>query len=82
MVEPVKIDSTVTPVIPQTAMSNWKPKPTARNSRWRDYLTDEERQILKAIDAAKRHWQKLNIQRPTIVNRAIKRAANATARKE
>ena len=55
----------------------WKPKRAVSRSRWREFLTDEERETIKAIDAAKQRWKKLNLERSTIVNRAIKRAINA-----
>jgi hypothetical protein len=50
----------------------WKPKQPKWN--WREFLTDEERQILRSVDAAKAEWMKLNRSRAGITNRAIQRA--------
>ncbi|PWB94633.1 hypothetical protein C5689_06105 [Methylosinus sporium] len=44
---------------------------------WRDYLTAEERDVLKAADAARDEWARLNAARATITNRAIQRAKYA-----
>lgn len=44
---------------------------------WRDYLTDEEAAKLAAADAAKAEWERLNVERAAIVNRAIQRAKYA-----
>jgi hypothetical protein len=41
---------------------------------WRAYLTAEERSMLAAADKAKAEWQRLNVQRAAIQNRAIQRA--------
>ena len=41
---------------------------------WRDFLTEEERQILRRADGAKLEWQRLNRERAAITNRAIQRA--------
>lgn len=59
----------------------WKPKQTNQRSRWRNYLTDEELEVIKAIDAAKANWLKLNKQRAEIVNRAVKRSRDARGAK-
>ena len=45
--------------------------------KWRDYLTDDEAEILAAADKAKAEWMKLNQQRAGIQNRAIQRAKYA-----
>ncbi len=49
---------------------------------WRDYLTEDERAIIEAGDAAKEEWQCLNLPRAGIVNRAIARARYAAKRAE
>lgn len=38
---------------------------------WRNHLTEEERAIIEAGDAAKAEWQRLNVMRAGIINRAI-----------
>lgn len=47
---------------------------------WRDFLTDEEREILAKADAAKAEWTRLNQARASITNRAIQRAKYAATR--
>ena len=49
-------------------------EPVRRKWPWRDYLTDDERAILAKADAAKAKWQRLNLARASITNRAIQRA--------
>lgn len=49
---------------------------------WRDYLTDDEAEILAASDKAKAEWMKLNQQRAAIQNRAIQRARYAARQEE
>ncbi len=44
---------------------------------WRDHLRPEECAIIEAGDAAKAEWQRLNMPRAGIVNRAIRRARYA-----
>ncbi len=41
---------------------------------WRDHLTEEERQIIEAGDAAKAEWLRLSLPRQRIMNRALQRA--------
>ena len=41
---------------------------------WRSYLTADERAVIKAADAAKATWLKVNRDRAAITNRAIQRA--------
>jgi hypothetical protein len=53
----------------------WKPKKP--KWPWRKFLTEEERKILRAADAAKSEWTKLNRNRAGITNRAIQRAKYA-----
>lgn len=53
----------------------WAPK--APKWRWRDFLTSDERKTLRAAEAAKLAWKKLNIERAAITNRAIQRAKYA-----
>jgi len=55
----------------------WKRRP---GWLWRDFLTDDERQLLADADAAKREWQRLNQGRAQITNRAIHRAKYAASK--
>lgn len=45
--------------------------------RWREFLTDEERDTLAKAEEAKAVWQRLNAERASITNRAIQRAKYA-----
>ena len=59
----------------------WKPKgPPGRKLPWRDFLTAEEREILARADAAREEWQRLNVERASITNRAIQRAKYAAVK--
>jgi hypothetical protein len=51
-----------------------------RTLPWRDFLTDDERDILAKADAAKAEWLRLNASRAGIVNRAIHRASSHRAK--
>jgi hypothetical protein len=53
----------------------WEPRKSKWD--WRRFLTQDERAVLAAADAAKREWQKLNRERAGITNRAIQRAKYA-----
>jgi hypothetical protein len=44
---------------------------------WRNYLTDQERETIAAMDAARENWERLSGLRPRIVNRCIQRAKYA-----
>jgi hypothetical protein len=44
---------------------------------WRKHLTDDERQTIAAMDAARENWERLSGLRPRIVNRCIQRAKYA-----
>ena len=49
---------------------------------WRDYLTDEERAVIEAGDAAKAEWERLNAPRAGIINRCIQRSRYAARKRE
>ncbi|MBN7804847.1 hypothetical protein JZX86_05650 [Agrobacterium rosae] len=44
---------------------------------WRDFLTKDERDTLMKATEAKALWEKLNVERASIQNRAIQRAKYA-----
>jgi hypothetical protein len=48
---------------------------------WRDYLTEQEREVLDQIVIVRKALQALNDRRPGIVNRAIQRARYALGRR-
>lgn len=50
----------------------WKPKPSKWG--WRNFLTVEEKALLRRADDAKADWQALNADLAKIQNRAIQRA--------
>lgn len=49
---------------------------------WRDYLTDEERDVLKMCEEVKAQWKRLSALRTTITNRGIHRAKADKKRRE
>lgn len=56
------------------------PRPRKPKAAWRDYLTDDERAVIEAGDAAMKAARDANRDRPRIVNRAIQRAKYYAAR--
>jgi len=55
---------------------NWTPRKP--KWKWRDFLTKEERAILRKADVAKAAWLFANKERAAITNRAIQRAKHAS----
>lgn len=55
----------------------------ARKPLWpyRDFLTDEERNIIALADGARLEWERLNRDRAMITSRAIQRAKYAARAK-